>query len=60
MVHSLRRQSSERIRGSMNPPSNTEMINKVLHLLLEMQDKIHELELRLDNLSKQTTLTARN
>ena len=44
----------------MNPTSNTEMINKVLHLLLEMQDKIHELEIRLDNLTKQTTLTARN
>ncbi len=38
--------------------NNTEMINKVLHLLLEMQDKIHELELRIDSLSKQTTLTA--
>jgi len=38
--------------------NNTEMINKVLHLMLEMQDKIHELELRIDSLSKQTTLTA--
>ncbi len=57
MAYNLRCKWSDSIRGSMN---NTEMINKVLHLLLEMQDKIHELELRLDNLSKQTTLTARN
>ncbi len=28
--------------------------------LLSLQEKVDELELRLDNISKQTTLTARN
>ena len=53
MVYCIGCNGANIFEGSMN---NTEMINKVLHLLLEMQDKIHELELRLDNLSKQSTL----
>ena len=40
--------------------NDTEMINNILHLLLEMQDQIHKLELRIDSLTKQTSLMARN